>query len=603
MPPFGNTIFLKPGLLCRQNWISSKSYPKKRCFWFPPNDAAFLTNRFSKIFKKSMRILSAGERKRFWSSGPDTIFRRAGEDMNLAAKSILEGGVEQSYAAHDQDQDQDEDPDQDQDQEDVDGARLTELERSLDGLYDEIMTPSTASSQKLAALGEGITLPQRAWKKSKPFRDDIWRNDVAENSNDHPVKDGTSNGNQMLLPTKTSSAEVFRKEKDISSPLSSKHEPISPRTMKDMAERQDVDEWCMRSEEEDDDDDGLGPLLRTATIKPLSLPSDTQTETSTSPAPSKVVSEQPLSPALSSTKNWVPPTASHHATLAPPFTPTPLSSSKATYTAPPRSPPPSLLMKIFSICFWLSCVFILFCIGLFTLASLDPEADPDSSLVHRPPVWKSLHAWEWPRGMGTDSSSGGGVVQVLHALEDWYWTCPEVECGRKTSRAIVEIDEYESDNDNDSRIELEAEEGRISTQHDTEGDDDIRTPSLERDVTFVEVGMEDEIFETPPSTVSNSTTHTTDESTEIPYDVRSEEPFERISIRIKLKSRMNVSATPTAKMDNSNDPQASAALQIIQSNSFSSRIFNNLKRFFSQFRLKNIKLRFVNIFHKLRLKS
>ena len=66
---------------------------------------------------------------------------------------------------------QEQEEEQEQEQE-ADGLKLKELENALDGLYDEIMTPS----DKL--LGGDMTLPKRAWKPSKPVRDDVWRNDA-----------------------------------------------------------------------------------------------------------------------------------------------------------------------------------------------------------------------------------------------------------------------------------------------------------------------------------------------------------------------------------------------------------------------------------------
>ena len=88
-------------------------------------------------------------------------------------------------------------------QEDVDGEKLKELERSLDGLFDDIMTPPAARP----LLGGDMTLPKRAWKHSKPVRDDVWRQDIP------------GNVSSPLLSSKTSSSKELKKDSTIPSPL------------------------------------------------------------------------------------------------------------------------------------------------------------------------------------------------------------------------------------------------------------------------------------------------------------------------------------------------------------------------------------------------
>ena len=96
-----------------------------------------------------------------------------------------------------------------------DGAKLRELQGALDGIYDEIMRPGIKN------MGNDAPVP-RKWEHSKTVPDDVWRKEFNNRSDgkDKSTSDPEDN-------TKTGSYGTDK--------------------------LQDVDAWCLRSEDNDDD--------------------------------------------------------------------------------------------------------------------------------------------------------------------------------------------------------------------------------------------------------------------------------------------------------------------------------------------------------------
>ena len=228
----------------------------------------------------------------------------------------------------------DEEPD-----ENGDDDKLHELENALDGLYDEIMAPS----QKL--LGEDMVLPERAWKHSHTTRDDSWIGEQCP----------------RIIQSDEDSDEANPNDREL----------------------QDVDEWCMRSEE-DDDDDNRDILMKTA-----GLASEHQ----------NIDSSPPVSRCTSSVS---PPP------LAPPSLTQPSETER-------QKKKPSIISSLCSIVFWLLCVCALFLLGLSALVAMDSDFDsfaPETvTNIRSNPVVKSIYNWQFSHS-----------IPELFSLDDWDWS-------------------------------------------------------------------------------------------------------------------------------------------------------------------------------------
>ena len=457
-------------------------------------------------------------------------------------------------------------------QEDVDGEKLKELERSLDGLFDDIMTPPAARP----LLGGDMTLPKRAWKHSKPVRDDVWRQDIP------------GNVSSPLLSSKTSSSKELKKDSTIPSPLPMRNmSNLSPTHKQGVSVpspttvRQEVDEWCLRSEEEEDEDEDEYGLVRMAHRS-----ADRTTTTTAAVATAGVVSE---SPTPSRTMSQQPPVSSS--------SPLHSGAKRVPHNPRPLSPRPSQVTKICSILFWLCCVIALFCIGVCTIAVLDPEMD--SAPLHSASVWTSLR--------------------------QWYGTCPVEECG--AGRMLLQDSDSVLDLDMDLDMNSELTTSSTTTINKPKESEVHEAPPAPSDVVVDVMEQQASVLlatgterEGAPPSASPSESEESDHTNII-------NPSERISIRIKLKPRVSTTAeddeasiSATASSDSSDasstegleaETERETSVQIVQKQpvmSFISRFLATWKRKTIESKLmlklklpfQHIKMKLSNIFIKLK---